>query len=77
MLNILNLVEAKGKRVYFILYLRTIHRMITAIPTTVGNTVTGIIHVRLSAFQSERKGWFYKSSTSTGIIHVRLAAFLS
>ena len=40
--------------------------MIT-IATIACNKVTGIIHVRLAAFQSEMKGWFYKRSTTTGI----------
>ena len=42
-----------------------------------GNKATGIINVRLAAFLSERKRWFYKGSTTTGIIHVRLATFKS
>ena len=40
-----------------------------------GNTATGMIHVRLTAFLSERKGWFYTRSTTTGIINERLDYF--
>ena len=70
----------KNKISYFAFVLfffcRTIHRIITTKPITIGSKATGIIHVRLADFLSERKGWFYKESTTTGIIHVRLADFL-